>query len=197
MMRLSEAAIATQGQLIGQDALFTSVGTDSRNLAAQQLFIALQGEKFDGHDYARQAFEHGAAGVLIQRGMSSLPAAVLVKDTRLALGDLAAYWRSKFDMPIAAITGSSGKTTVKEMLASILRAASDHADDVLATQGNLNNDIGLPLTMLKLRSHHQYAVLEMGMNHAGEISYLTKLAKPSVALVNNAGTAHIGELGSV
>lgn len=197
MMRLSEAAIATRGQLIGQDALFTSVGTDSRNLAAQQLFIALQGEKFDGHDYARQAFEHGAAGVLIQRGMSSLPAAVLVKDTRLALGDLAAYWRSKFDMPIAAVTGSSGKTTVKEMLASILRAATNHADAVLATQGNLNNDIGLPLTMLKLRSHHQYAVLEMGMNHAGEISYLTKLAKPSVALVNNAGTAHIGELGSV
>lgn len=197
MMRLSEAAVATQGQLIGQDALFTSVGTDSRNLASQQLFIALQGEKFDGHDYAKQAFDQGAVGVLIQRGMSSLPAAVLVKDTRLALGDLAAYWRSKFDMPIAAITGSSGKTTVKEMLASILRAATEGVENVLATQGNLNNDIGLPLTMLKLRSHHQYAVLEMGMNHAGEISYLTKLARPAVALVNNAGSAHIGELGSV
>jgi UDP-N-acetylmuramoyl-tripeptide--D-alanyl-D-alanine ligase len=197
MMRLSEAAIATQGQLIGQDILFTSVGTDSRSVAAQQLFVALQGEKFDGHDYAKQAFEHGAAGVLIQRGMSSLPAAVMVKDTRLALGDLAAYWRSKFDMPIAAITGSSGKTTVKEMLASILRAATENMEDVLATQGNLNNDIGLPLTMLKLRRHHQYAVLEMGMNHSGEISYLTKLARPSVALLNNAGSAHIGELGSV
>lgn len=197
MMRLSEAAIATRGQLIGQDALFASVGTDSRNLDEQQLFVALQGEKFDGHDYAKQVFEHGATGVLVHKDIAGLPAGILVNDTRLALGDLAAYWRGKFEMPIAAITGSSGKTTVKEMLASILRAATQQADAVLATQGNLNNDIGLPLTMLKLRSQHQYAVLEMGMNHAGEISYLTQLARPTVALVNNAGTAHIGELGSV
>lgn len=197
MMRLSEAAIATRGQLIGQDALFTSVGTDSRNLATQQLFVALQGEKFDGHDYAKQVFEHGTTGVLVHKNVAGLSAGILVNDTRLALGDLAAYWRGKFEMPIAAITGSSGKTTVKEMLASILRTATQHTDAVLATQGNLNNDIGLPLTMLKLRSQHQYAVLEMGMNHAGEISYLTKLARPTVALVNNAGTAHIGELGSV
>ena len=197
MMRLSEAAIATRGQLIGRDALFTSVGTDSRNLSSQQLFVALQGEKFDGHDYVKQAFEQGAAGALIQRGPLSLPAALLVKDTRQALGDLAAYWRNKFDMPIAAITGSSGKTTVKEMLSSILCAATASKDKVLATQGNLNNDIGMPLTALKLRSHHKYAVLEMGMNHTGEIAYLTKLARPTVALVNNAGMAHLGELGSI
>jgi UDP-N-acetylmuramoyl-tripeptide--D-alanyl-D-alanine ligase len=197
MMHLSEAARATQGQLIGNDVLFTSVGTDSRNLAAGQLFVALRGEHFDGHAYAVPALEQGAAAAMVSSATPGLAAGVVVQDTRLALGDLAAHWRRKFDIPLAAITGSNGKTTVKEMLASILRAEAGAEDRVLATEGNLNNDIGLPLTLLKLRHQHRYAVAEMGMNHRGEIRYLTRIGAPTVALVNNAGTAHIGELGSV
>jgi len=196
MMRLSEVALATHGQLIGADVEFFSVGTDSREIKKGQLFVALKGENFDGHAYAAQSLEQGSSAVLVSK-TSDVSPAVVVKDTRLALGELAAYWRQKFLMPVVAVTGSNGKTTVKEMLAAILRASTGNDDSVLATQGNFNNDIGLPLTMLNLRDQHHYAVLEMGMNHAGEISYLTRLAKPNVALVNNAGTAHIGELGSI
>ena len=195
MMRLSEAALATRGQLVGADVEFCCIGTDSRAIKKGQLFVALKGENFDGHEYAAQSLEKGAAAVLVSKA-SNASTAVVVKDTRLALGELAAHWRAKFDMPVVAITGSNGKTTVKEMLAAILKVVADDAS-VLATQGNLNNDIGLPMTMLNLGKQHRYAVLEMGMNHTGELSYLTNLAKPSVALVNNAGTAHIGELGSV
>src|SRR5665647_1128480 len=179
MMRLSEAAIATRGQVIGQDAWFTSVGSDSRTLTPGQLFVALRGEHFDGHAYAQQCLDQGAAAAMISTEQANLSAALLVQDTRLALGELAAHWRSKFSIPLAAITGSNGKTTVKEMLASILRAATGDDDSVLATQGNLNNDIGLPLTLLKLRSRHRYAVAEMGMNHAGEIRYLTRIGRPT------------------
>lgn len=196
MMHLSEAASALKAELIGTDAVFTSVGADSRKIASGQLFVALKGEHFDGHDFAEQAIKQGAAAVLVSKQSSATPA-IIVKDTYQALGELAAYWRSKFAMPVAAITGSNGKTTVKEMLASILKATTGNSDQVLATQGNLNNHIGLPLTMLNLNAQHRYAVIEMGMNHTGEISYLTKLAKPTVALINNAGSAHIGELGSL
>ena len=196
MMRLSEAALATQGQLIGPDVVFCCVGTDSRSIKKGQLFVALKGENFDGHEYAAQSLEQGASSVLVSKASNVSPALV-VKDTRLALGDLAAYWREKFEIPVVAITGSNGKTTVKEMLAAILKVAAGDDECVLATQGNLNNDIGLPMTMLNLDKQHRYAVLEMGMNHTGELSYLTGLAKPSIALVNNAGTAHIGELGSL
>jgi UDP-N-acetylmuramoyl-tripeptide--D-alanyl-D-alanine ligase len=124
-------------------------------------------------------------------------AQVVVADTRLALGKLAAYWRDKFALPLVALTGSNGKTTVKEMLASILAAHCGSRDALLATEGNLNNDIGMPLTLLKLRERHRYAVIEMGMNHPGEIDYLTRIARPTVALVNNAQRAHVGILGSV
>ncbi|MFZ9641928.1 MAG: UDP-N-acetylmuramoyl-tripeptide--D-alanyl-D-alanine ligase [Candidatus Methylopumilus sp.] len=196
MMRLSEIAMATQGQLIGADVEVCCVGTDSRAIQAGQLFVALQGEHFDGHDYLAQSLAQGASAVLVAKAGDQHPA-VLVKDTRLALGTLAAHWRAKFQIPVVAITGSNGKTTVKEMLAAILRVAAGDDNGVLATKGNLNNDIGLPLTMLNLGNQHRYAVLEMGMNHSGEIAYLTQLAKPNVALVNNAGTAHIGQLGSV
>ena len=196
MMRLSEVALATSGQLVGADVEFCCVGTDSRAIKQGQLFVALKGENFDGHEYAAASLAQGAVGVLVSKAQNASPA-VQVKDTRLALGDLAAHWRAKFTMPVVAITGSNGKTTVKEMLAAILKVETgDHAS-VLATQGNFNNDIGLPLTMLNLSNQHRYAVLEMGMNHAGELSYLTQLAKPNIAVVNNAGTAHIGELGSV
>jgi UDP-N-acetylmuramoyl-tripeptide--D-alanyl-D-alanine ligase len=197
MMLLSEAAVATKGKVLGQDTLFFSVGTDSRALTTGQLFVALRGDNFDGHTFARQCLDEGAAAAMISVEQAGLSAALLVKDTRSALGDLAAYWRNKFAIPVAAITGSNGKTTVKEMLASILRAKTGDEDTVLATQGNLNNDLGLPLTLLKLREQHRYAVIEMGMSHAGEISYLSKLGRPTVALVNNATSAHLGGLGSV
>ncbi len=196
MMMLSEAKKAINAQLIGDDRLFTSVGADSRNIVQDQLFVALKGENFDGHSFAAQAVKQGAAAVMVANEDTNAEPAIVVKDTYQALGELAAYWRNKFAIPLAAITGSNGKTTVKEMLASILRVASGNAELVLATEGNLNNHIGLPLTLLKLRVKHQYAVAEMGMNHTGEISYLSNIGKPTVALINNAGSAHIGELGS-
>lgn len=196
MMLLSEAASALNARLIGADVTFTSVGADSRNITPGQLFVALKGENFDGHSFAEQAIKQGAAAVLLADETVGVAPALLVQDSYQALGELAAYWRSKFTVPLAAITGSNGKTTVKEMLAAILRAASNNADQVLATAGNLNNHIGLPLTLLKLRMQHRYAVVEMGMNHTGEISYLSKIGKPTVALINNAGSAHVGELGS-
>ena len=139
----------------------------------------------------------GAAGVLVARPLPDIVISqIVVPDTRIALGTLGAYWRSRFSLPVLALTGSNGKTTVKEMLRSILTAASGDRDAVLATEGNLNNDIGVPLTLLRLRGHHLFAAIEMGMNHPGEIDYLARLAAPDVALVINAGTAHIGELGS-
>jgi UDP-N-acetylmuramoyl-tripeptide--D-alanyl-D-alanine ligase len=200
MMLLSAAANAVQASLVGKDATFSSVGTDSRSVSKGQLFVALKGDNFDGHDFSAQAIAQGAAAVLVSHMESGVEPALVVNDTCLALGELAAYWRSKFDIPVAAITGSNGKTTVKEMLASILReafkTAGNQPEQVLATAGNLNNHIGLPLTLLKLTGQHRYAVIEMGMNHTGEIGYLTKIAKPTVAVINNAGSAHIGELGS-
>ncbi len=194
MMLISEAAAALNANFTGADAVFTSVGADSRKIVPGQLFVALKGEHFDGHEFAGTAIQQGAAAVLVAQPVKVAPA-IVVEDTYQALGKLAAYWRSKFNMPVAGITGSSGKTTVKEMLAAILRADTS-AESVLATQGNLNNHIGLPLTLLKLNAQHRYAVIEMGMNHTGEIAYLTSLTKPNVALINNAGSAHLGELGS-
>lgn len=196
MMLLSEAAKAMQARLTGDDVMFTSVGTDSRSIKKDQLFVALKGDHFDGHVFAEQTLAQGAAAVLISDESLTIAPAAVVDDTCHALGELAAYWRNKFAIPLAAVTGSNGKTTVKEMLASILRAACAQSEEVLATVGNLNNHIGLPLTLLKLRAEHRYAVVEMGMNHTGEISYLSKIGRPTVALINNAGNAHIGELGS-
>lgn len=209
MMRLSQAAAACGGTLIGEDRGFARVSSDTRAIQAGDLFIALKGERFDGASFAEKALAAGAAGVLLNAGASPAQPAIQVADTRMALGKLAAHWRNKFSMPVIAITGSNGKTTVKEMVAAILRAAltppqpspasGEGVDSaaVLATEGNLNNDIGCPLMILKLRAQHRYAVLEMGMNHRGEIRYLTHLARPDIALINNAMSAHIGLLGSV
>ncbi len=196
MMQLSAASLAMHGSLIGNDSAFDSVGTDSRAVRPGQLFVALKGEHFDGHDYAKQALEQGAAGVVLEKNTANLSPAIVVEDSYLALGQLASHWREKFAIPVVAITGSNGKTTVKEMLSDILAVKAGGMDAIHATVGNLNNHIGLPLTMLKLRDSHRYAVLEMGMNHLGEIAYLSDLAKPTLALINNAGTAHVGELGS-
>ena len=196
MMQLSAASLAMHGSLIGDDSAFDCVGTDSRAVRPGQLFVALKGERFDGHDYAEQALAQGAAGVVLEKNTANLAPAIVVEDSYLALGQLAAHWRAKFAIPVVAITGSNGKTTVKEMLSAILAVKAGGMASIHATVGNLNNHIGLPLTMLKLRDSHQYAVLEMGMNHLGEIAYLSDLAKPTLALINNAGTAHLGELGS-
>jgi UDP-N-acetylmuramoyl-tripeptide--D-alanyl-D-alanine ligase len=210
MMRLSEAARAIPAELRGEDREFEAVSTDTRALAPRSLFVALKGARFDAHEFLGQASEKGAAGALVQksriadRGSRIELPLLVVDDSRLALGTLAAYWRKKFSMPLVALTGSNGKTTVKEMLASILREACSapsairHPQSaVLATRGNLNNDIGMPLTLLELRAGHRYAVIEMGMNHEGEIRYLTRLAAPDVALVNNAGPAHIEYFGAL
>ncbi len=198
MMSLSEAAQAMGSHLVGEDGEFDSVSTDSRSIASGQLFIALRGETYDAARFAADTLAKGAAGVVLNHyGAPELKPSIVVEDTRIALGKLAAHWRQKFSIPLAAITGSNGKTTVKEMLAAILRTEAGDANCVLATEGNLNNDIGCPLTLLRLRSGHRFAVLEMGMNHFGELTYLTHLARPTVALVNNAQSAHVGLLGSL
>ena len=198
MMDLTETARAVDGAAQGQ-ARYSGVTTDSRAVNAGDLFVALAGERFDGNEYVEEAFRRGAAAALTSRHVAPgtpLPQ-VVVGDTRIALGRLAAHWRARFAIPLVALTGSNGKTTVKEMISSILVAHTVAPNAVLATEGNLNNDIGMPLTLLRLREANRFAVIEMGMNHAGEIDYLTRLARPTVALVNNAQRAHVGILGSV
>ncbi len=197
-LRLSEAAAMLGVPFSASDAAVLRVSTDSRSIRPGDLFVALRGAKFDGGAFAAQALQQGAVGVVLDREQApGVAQAIRVDDTRLALGRLAAAWRQRFAIPVVAVTGSNGKTTVKEMLAAILRAEAGTDDAVLHTEGNLNNDIGVPQMLLRLRASHQFAVLEMGMNHAGEIDYLTHLARPDVALVNNALTAHIGYLGSI
>jgi len=199
MLDLTTAAQAVGASLKGNNVRFERVTTDSRNVRAGDLFVGIRGEKFDGRMFASQALAAGAAGVMVEPGANvtaSNAAVVEVKDARVALGTLAAFWRARFSLPLIAITGSNGKTTVKEMLALILRQVAGDSG-VLATVGNLNNDIGMPLTLLGIREEHRYAVVEMGMNHLGEIAYLSSLAKPTIALINNVGTAHVGEVGSV
>ncbi len=196
-MRLHEAAHALSASAAGADVEFTAVCSDSRKLMPGCLFVALKGPHFDGHAFAAKALEQGAAAVMVQADAHlELAPAIVVKDTRLALGKLAAWHRQRMPARLVAITGSNGKTTVKEMVAAILTAEAG-AEAVLATRGNLNNDIGMPLTLLELTPEHRYAVIEMGMNHAGELDYLSRLAQPNAALVNNALRAHLEGLGSV
>jgi len=203
MMLLSQAARVLHGRLIpGVGGVrFDGISTDTRKLVQGNLYIALRGENFDGAAFIAEAANNGAAAAVVNldsyKGEPSPCPLLLVKDTRIALGQLAAYWREQFDIPLVAITGSNGKTTVKEMLAGILRVAAGSVDAVLATKGNLNNDIGMPLTLLQLGAQHRYAVIEMGMNHPGEIDYLTMIARPQVALINNASGAHLEGMGSV
>ncbi len=194
---LSQVAEAVQGRLVGADVALEGVSTDTRSIAQGCLFIALVGERFDAHDFLAQALQAGAAAVLVSNE-GKLPAgasAVVVDDTRLALGRLAAAWRAQFALPVIAVTGSNGKTTTKEMVAAILKAVYGAA--VLSTRGNLNNDIGLPLTLLGLSAAHRAAVIEMGMNHPGEIAYLAPIGAPTVALVTNAQRAHLEGMGDL
>ena len=205
MMLLSDAAKTLHAHMEGADVQFTAVSTDTRTITRGDLFIALRGEKFDGARFVADALKAGAIAAVVNassreqlvQNLKFESSILYVEDTRLALGKLAAHWRSQFDIPLVAITGSNGKTTVKEMLAAILRGATGDQGSVLATEGNFNNDIGMPLTLLKLRATHRYAVIEMGMNHPKEIDYLTHIAHPDVALVNNASGAHLQGLGSV
>jgi UDP-N-acetylmuramoyl-tripeptide--D-alanyl-D-alanine ligase len=178
------------GALVGDGSVVVErVHSDTRTLQAGDLFVALKGERFDANDFLAEAQAKGAVAAIAHRG--KLPpgfAGIEVDDTKLALGSLATRWRALFTLPLIAVTGSNGKTTVTQMIASILRAWQP--DAMLATQGNFNNDIGLPLQLLRLRSEHRIAVLELGMNHPGEIAYLAGIVKPTVALVNNAQREH-------
>lgn len=179
---------------------FSRVHTDSRSLAPGDLFVALRGERFDGNDFLLEAKAKGAVAALCQGDAegrlqaAELPG-LIVADTRLALTALATRWRAQFTLPLVAVTGSNGKTTVTQMIAAIFRASKP--DAFLATQGNFNNDIGVPLTVLRLRAEHQLAVVELGMNHPGEIAILAAIAQPSVALVNNAQREHLEFMNSV
>ena len=191
-LSLNEVAAALQGRVVGDDVSFDAVSTDSRAIAPGQLFIALTGPRFDGHDYLAEVAAKGAVAALVEREVAGAPLPQLVvKDTRIALGQLGALDRAAFTGRVAAVTGSSGKTTVKEMLASILRTQGE----VLATRGNLNNDLGAPLTLLQLAPEHKSAVIELGANRVGEIAYTVALTRPQVAIITNAGTAHVGEFG--
>jgi UDP-N-acetylmuramoyl-tripeptide--D-alanyl-D-alanine ligase len=195
--QLSEIRRAVGGVLCGPDRAIAGVSTDTRSIAPGQLFVALRGEHFDGHDFLEQAIAAGAGALLVAAAepLSAGVSVLVVADTRLALGRMAAAWRSRFDIPVIAVTGSNGKTTTKEMIAAILKA--QFGDAVLATRGNLNNDIGLPLTLLAMNAGHRAAVIEMGMNHPGEIAYLAPLGAPTVAVITNAQRAHLEGMGDL
>ncbi|MFN6183462.1 MAG: UDP-N-acetylmuramoyl-tripeptide--D-alanyl-D-alanine ligase [Burkholderiales bacterium] len=191
MLSLMQTAELLQGSFSGDANLhFLRVTTDSRDVKPGDLFIALQGDTFDGHDFAQQAFTQGAVAVMAHKSLPDFSGNLIqVSNTRRALTQLAAFWRRRFSIPVIAVTGSNGKTTVKEMIAAILAAAYGESGR-LATQGNLNNDIGVPLTLLRLNQQHQAAVIELGMNHPGEIAELAQITQPTVALVNNAQREH-------
>jgi len=186
-------AQAVTGDIIGDDVSVCGVSTDTRRIAKNELFIALTGPNFDGHDYLKSAEHANAAAVLVAKKMDTSLPQILVNDTRLALGQLARAWRKQYTLPVVGITGSNGKTTVKEIVSSILSCQQK----VLATQGNLNNDIGMPLTLLQLGEEHTAAVIEMGANHAGEIEYLADISSPTVAIITNAGAAHLEGFGDL
>lgn len=172
---------------------FTGVSIDTRTLKPGDLYIAIQGDRFNGHEFIDAAVEAGAVAVVVHEDIDASVPRLRVADTREALGSLARYWVRGFETPLIAVTGSNGKTTVKEIIATILRQLGP----VLATRGNLNNDIGVPLTLLEMRTEHDYAVIEMGANHAGEIARLVRIAEPDVALITKIGEAHLEGFGSV
>ena len=189
---LSEMAAAIGAGQLGADVRFQSVSSDTRLLRSGDLFVALRGPNFDGHDYLQQASASGAVAAMVSRETVSPLPCLLVDDTRAGLGRLAAVWRGVSEAKLLAVTGSNGKTTVKEMLAAIL----SFSGSVLATRGNLNNEIGLPLTLTRLQDH-DFAVVELGASRAGEIGYLSDIAKPDVAILNNAGHAHLEGFGDL
>lgn len=175
----------------------TTVSTDTRQAVENGLFFALKGEKFDAHDYAEKAVEQGCVALVVERELPIAVPQIIVADTRLALGELAKWLKSTLNPKTVAMTGSSGKTTVKEMTAKILQKTAACEEDVLYTFGNLNNDLGVPMTLLRLTEQHKFAVIELGANHIGEIAYTTAIAQPDACLVNNVASAHLEGFGSI
>jgi UDP-N-acetylmuramoyl-tripeptide--D-alanyl-D-alanine ligase len=193
LLQLEEVAQAVSGKLFGANLTVSGVSIDTRTLKAGELYIAIKGKNFDGHGFVDKALEAGAIAVICEQPSDRDIAQIVVTDSHLALAELAGYWRDKLAVKVIGITGSNGKTTVKEMVAAILSTQAH----TLFTQGNLNNDIGVPLTLLKLADSHRYAVIEMGANHSGEIAYTSRYAKPDVAIITNISAAHIEGFGSV
>lgn len=192
-MMLSEVKNVVHGRQIGMDVSFSSVSIDTRTLQRGDFFVAIEGERFDANKFVEQAETFGAVAAMVGREVETNLPTVIVDDTRLALGQLAGEWRNRANIPLIGVTGSNGKTTVKEIIAAILGVKHS----VLATRGNLNNDIGVPLTLFGIEVGHQFAVVEMGANHAGEIAYTSSLARPDVAVITNAGSAHLEGFGSI
>ena len=192
-LRLSEVAEMADGKLIGEDVFISGISTDSRKPNYGDLFVALEGEKYDGHAFIDASIEQIVNAVLVHKNVETELPMVQVDDTLQALSRWSQRWRHVVNPKLVAITGSNGKTTVKQMTSSIL--AQHH--DICATQGNFNNHIGVPLTLLSMRQNNRYAVIEMGANHAGEIHHLSTLAQPDVALITNAGPAHLEGFGSI
>ena len=192
-LMLSQIANVLDGEMIGNDGEITLVSTDTRNIQSGSLFVALIGERFDAHDFAQQAFLAGASALLVSRRLELDIPQLIVADTKVALGQLGEYVHQQCATPTVAITGSCGKTTVKEMVACIMAQKGQ----VLFTAGNLNNDIGVPLTLLRSTPEDDFAVIELGANHIGEIAYTSALVKPDVALVNNVAAAHLEGFGSI
>lgn len=192
-LKLSQAAEMMEADLQGVDAWVDTVSTDTRKPTDNSLFFALQGPNFDAHKVLEQSADICPAGIVVSRPIQHSAPQIVVTDTRIALGELAAAWRQRFTGRVVALTGSNGKTTVKEMLAAIFAIEGS----VLSTEGNLNNNIGVPLTLLRLRPQHQLAVIEMGANHSGEIAYLSEITRPNIALLNNAAAAHLEGFGDI
>lgn len=197
-MTLSQAAAHLGIKENDSNQLFHGISIDSRSLTPGNLFVAIPGEHVDGHQFVEAARLQGAAAALVAHPVASSLPQLVVPDVVAALGKLAAAWRDQFSIPFIAVTGSNGKTTLKNMIAAILVAACDGGEScVLATQGTLNNHLGLPLTLARLNTTHRYAVIEMGMNHFGEIEYLTKLTRPNVVAITNAAASHLEGVGDI
>jgi UDP-N-acetylmuramoyl-tripeptide--D-alanyl-D-alanine ligase len=190
---LSSAAATMQGDLFGRDRTFLGVSTDTRTVRSGELFFALSGPNFDGGEFVAEAAAKGAAGAVVAGRVDSDIAQIAVDDTRAALGRLGSAWRQQHAATVVGVTGSNGKTTLKEMIAACLAQSAA----TIATAGNLNNDIGMPLMLLRIDASHRFAVIEMGANHIGEIAYLTSLAKPDVVVITNAGPSHLEGFGSL
>lgn len=194
-LRLTTAVAASVlgASRTGPDVAFAGCAIDSRKVQPGQLFVALSGEHTDGHEHVARARQAGAAAALVKRVVDAEMPSIVVRDVQTALGQLSAYWRARMPARLVGITGSNGKTTVKELLGGMLREIGE----TLQTQGNLNNDIGLPMTLLRLQSEHQFAVVEMGANAAGEIANLASMAKPSTGIITHCGPAHLEGFGSI
>jgi len=190
---LAEFAMACQGTLQGTDRSYNAVSSDTRSLAAGDLFVALRGPRFNGNEFVGAALTAGAAGALVDTAQGAALAQIVVADTQLALERAAHAWRSQFAIPVIGVAGSNGKTTAKEMTAAILGVAGS----CLATRGNLNNHIGVPLTLLRIEPTHRFAVIEMGANRAGDVAGLVKVAQPTVGMITNAGAEHLEGFGSL